>query len=152
MCSFIHAINVVAKKSLKISKGKSESVNRRRADNIMVKRKSTKGETISDLQNNTYNIKDRVTRTPIKTGGTFRCSGRVGSSCSTTGTVVLLQLHPGDKIMKLKSLFVFYVDEWDISMYHMICLSDIASQDSMVFKHIRPVNRYNITINYIIIF
>ena len=58
MYSFIHAINVVAKKSLKISKGKSESVNRRRIDNIMVKRKSTKGETINDLQNNAYKIKE----------------------------------------------------------------------------------------------
>jgi hypothetical protein len=64
MCSFIHVINVVAKKNLKISKGKSESVNRRKTDNIMVKRKSTKGEIIN---------------------------------------------------------------EWDISMYHMICLSHIAS-------------------------
>ena len=68
MGSFIHVHNVVAKKSLKISKRKSEYVNRR-TDNIMVKRKSTKGETINDLQNNTYKIKDRVTRTPIKAGG-----------------------------------------------------------------------------------
>jgi len=34
----------------------------------------------------TYKTKDRVTRTPIKTGGELRCSGRVGSSCSTSGT------------------------------------------------------------------
>jgi len=31
----------------------------------------------------TYKTKDRVTRTPLKTGGELRCSGRVGSSCST---------------------------------------------------------------------
>jgi len=30
--------------------------------------------------------------------------------------------------MKLKSLFVFYVDECYILMYHMICLGDIASE------------------------
>ena len=30
--------------------------------------------------------KDRVTRTPLKTGGELRCSGRVSSSCSTCGT------------------------------------------------------------------
>ena len=28
----------------------------------------------------TYETKDRVTRTPLKTGGEHRCSGRVGSS------------------------------------------------------------------------
>jgi hypothetical protein len=31
----------------------------------------------------TYKAKDRVTRTPLKTGGELRCSGRVSSSCST---------------------------------------------------------------------
>ena len=34
----------------------------------------------------TYKTKDRVTRTPLKTGGELRCSGRVNSSCSTRGT------------------------------------------------------------------
>jgi hypothetical protein len=33
----------------------------------------------------TYQTKDRVTRTPLKTVGEFRCSGTVGSSCSTSG-------------------------------------------------------------------
>jgi hypothetical protein len=32
----------------------------------------------------TYITKDQVTRTPLKTGGEFRCSGRVSSSCSTS--------------------------------------------------------------------
>ena len=31
----------------------------------------------------TYKTKDRVTRTPLKTGGERRCSGRVSSSCPT---------------------------------------------------------------------
>jgi hypothetical protein len=34
----------------------------------------------------TYKTKDRVTRTALKTGCELRCSGRVGSSCSTSGT------------------------------------------------------------------
>jgi hypothetical protein len=34
----------------------------------------------------TYKTKDRVTQTPLKTGGELRCPGRVGSSCSTSGT------------------------------------------------------------------
>jgi hypothetical protein len=37
--------DLVRKKSLKISKGQSESVYRRRTDNTMAKRKSTKGQT-----------------------------------------------------------------------------------------------------------
>ena len=36
--------------------------------------------------NHTYKTKDRVTRTQLKSGGELRCSGRVGSSCSTNGT------------------------------------------------------------------
>jgi len=34
----------------------------------------------------TYKTNDRVTRSPLKTGGELRCSGRVSSSCSTSGT------------------------------------------------------------------
>jgi hypothetical protein len=38
------------KKSLKIPKGQSETVYRRRADNTMAKRKSTKGQTTQVLR------------------------------------------------------------------------------------------------------
>ena len=48
----------------------------------MAKRKRTN----NDLQNSTHKSKDRVTRTPLKTGGELRCSGRVGSSSSPSGT------------------------------------------------------------------
>jgi hypothetical protein len=34
----------------------------------------------------THKTEDRVTRTPLKTGGELRCSRRVSSSCSTSGT------------------------------------------------------------------
>ena len=34
----------------------------------------------------THKTKDRVTRTPLKTGGELRCSGRVSSSCFTSDT------------------------------------------------------------------
>jgi hypothetical protein len=34
----------------------------------------------------THKTKDRVTRTQLKTGNELGCSGRVGSSCSTSGT------------------------------------------------------------------
>ena len=34
----------------------------------------------------TYKTKDRVTRTPLKTGGELMCSGRVNNSCTTSDT------------------------------------------------------------------
>jgi hypothetical protein len=34
----------------------------------------------------TYKTKDRVTRTPLKTRDELKCSRKVGSSCSTSGT------------------------------------------------------------------
>jgi hypothetical protein len=33
-----------------------------------------------------YKAKDRVTRTPLKTGGELKCSGRGSSSCSIIDT------------------------------------------------------------------
>jgi hypothetical protein len=42
--------------------------------------------TNNDLQNIANIIKDGVTRTPLKTGGELSFSGRVDSSCSTSGT------------------------------------------------------------------
>jgi hypothetical protein len=50
----------------------------------MAKRKRTKGQ--KTIYKHTYKTNDRVTRTPLKTGGEIRCSGRVSSSCSTSGT------------------------------------------------------------------
>ena len=38
----------------------------------------------------THKGKDRVKRTPLKAEGELRCSGRVGSFCSASGTVVLI--------------------------------------------------------------
>jgi hypothetical protein len=34
----------------------------------------------------TYKTKDRITWSPLKTGGELMCSGRVSSFCSTSGT------------------------------------------------------------------
>jgi hypothetical protein len=57
-------------------------MDRQRLYNTMAKRKRTK-----DKQRYTkHKTKDRETRTPIKPGGGRRCSGRVGSSCSISGT------------------------------------------------------------------
>jgi hypothetical protein len=40
----------------------------------------------NDLQSTTQKTKDQTTRTQLKTGDELRCSGRVGSSCSNSGT------------------------------------------------------------------
>ena len=45
--------------------------------------------TNNDLQNITQKTDDWVTKTPLKTGGELRCSGRVGSSCCTSGTCLI---------------------------------------------------------------
>ena len=43
----------------------------------------------------TYKTKDRVTRTPLKSGGELRVSGRVNRSCFTSDTrYVSLVTHP----------------------------------------------------------
>jgi hypothetical protein len=70
------------KKSLKIPKGQSETIYRRRTQ--WPKEKVQKDKQRSTKH--TYKTKDRVTRTPLKTGGELRCPGRVSSSCSTSGT------------------------------------------------------------------
>ena len=72
------------KKSLKIPKGRSETYIEEDQTTQWPKEKIQK-----DKQRSTkhiYKTKDRVTRTPLKTGGELRCSGRVSSSCSTSGT------------------------------------------------------------------
>ena len=48
----------------------------------MTKKKKDKQPTTKQ----THKTKDRITQTPLKTGDELRCSGRVGSSCSTSGT------------------------------------------------------------------
>jgi hypothetical protein len=77
-------IQHILKKSLKIPKGQSESLFRRRTDNTMAKRKVQKDKQRSTKH--TYKTKDRVTRTLVNIGGELMCSGRVSSSCSTSGT------------------------------------------------------------------
>ena len=59
--------NQSIKKSLKIPKGYSETVNRRMIDKAMAKR------TNNNLQNITHTTKYRVTRTPLNTGSELMC-------------------------------------------------------------------------------
>ena len=50
----------------------------------MTKERETR--TNNNLQNTTQKTKDRATQTPLETEGELRCSGRVSSSCSTSGS------------------------------------------------------------------
>jgi hypothetical protein len=53
----------------------------------------------------THKTKDRVTRTPLKTGGEIRCSGRISSSCSTSGNpCVNLATIPGINVVHMLKL------------------------------------------------
>jgi hypothetical protein len=48
--------------------------------------------TNNNLPNTTQTIKDRSTRTPLKTEGKLGCPGIVSSSCSTSGTRFFLRI------------------------------------------------------------
>jgi hypothetical protein len=57
----------------------------------MAKRRGQNGKQRSTKY--THKTKDRVTRTPLKTGDELRCSGRVRSSCSTSEVSIRLGLQ-----------------------------------------------------------
>ena len=85
MMIVINFINInKTKKSLKISKGGNQ--------NLYIEEQTTqwpKEKVKKDKQRSTkytHKTKDGVTRTPLKTGGEPRCSGRARSSCSTGDT------------------------------------------------------------------
>ena len=67
------------KKSLKIPKGLSESVNRRRTDYTMAKRNRTKEQTtIYKTLHRKLSGKDRATPNPLKPGGWTRVLWKCG--------------------------------------------------------------------------
>jgi hypothetical protein len=66
---------------LKIPKESSEVTIGRRTENTMVKRKN------NDLQNTIQKTKEQATRNPQNSWSELRYSGRVSSSCSTSGTL-----------------------------------------------------------------
>jgi LysM repeat protein len=72
------------KKSLKIPKSNQNPYIEEEQTTQWPKEKGQKDKQRSTKH--THKTKDRITRTPLKTGGVLRCSGRVGSSCSTIDT------------------------------------------------------------------
>jgi hypothetical protein len=65
--------------------------NQRMTDNTMVKRKRQKDK--QRFTKHTQKTTDRVTRTPYKTGGELRCSGRVTVPAPHMASIVLLLLQ-----------------------------------------------------------
>ena len=63
---------------------KSKKYRQRKRKEVQTKEKGQKEKQRSIKH--TQKTKDLVTRTPLKTGGELRCSGRLNSSCSTNGT------------------------------------------------------------------
>jgi hypothetical protein len=53
---------------------------------LEISQKKKYKRTNNDQQNISYKTKDRVIRTPLKTGSGLRCSERVRNSCSTSDT------------------------------------------------------------------
>ena len=96
----------------KISKGQSESVYRRRTNNTMAKRyqRGNQNPYIEEEQTTQWSKEKGQKykqRSTLKTGGKLRCSGRVGSSCSTSGT---RRVIPGENhqttVIKLITVFI----------------------------------------------
>jgi len=72
------------KKSLKIPKGNQNLYIEEEQKTQWPKERVQKDKQRSTKH--THKTKDRVTWTPLETGGELRCSGRVSSSCSTSDT------------------------------------------------------------------
>jgi hypothetical protein len=62
------------------------------------------------MVNITHETKDRVTRTPLKTGGELRCSRRVNSSCSTNVMLFIISDKEHQLNYFLLYFFFFSVD------------------------------------------
>ena len=74
-------------KSLKIPKGGNQNPYIEKQQTTQwPKEKVQKDKQRSTKHSFFFKTKDRVTRTPLKTGGELRCSGRVSSYCSTSDT------------------------------------------------------------------
>ena len=72
------------KTSLKIPKGNQNPYIEEEQKTQWSKEKVQKDK--QRTRKHTYKTKDRVTRTPLKTGGELMCSGTVSSSCFTSDT------------------------------------------------------------------
>jgi hypothetical protein len=80
----IYVVSLERKKSLKIPKGNHNPYIEEEQTTQWPKEKAQKDKQRSTKH--THKTKDRVTRTPLRTGGELKWSGMVSSSCSTSDT------------------------------------------------------------------
>ena len=83
-CVYRFWLTLVIKKSLKIPRGNQNSYIEEEQTTQWPEEKGQKDKQLSTKH--THKTKDRATRTPLKSWGELRCSGRVGSSSSTSDT------------------------------------------------------------------
>ena len=100
------------------TKGVIRIVYRRRTDNTMAKRNKVQKDKQRSTKH-TYKTKDRVTRTPLKTGGELRCSGRLSSSLPFFIEVAVPSRDSGRSCI--------YVLVASILMFSTICLLNIGT-------------------------
>ena len=114
---------------IRIRKSKNRPCNGQKKKVQKDKQRSTK---------HAYKTKDRITRTPLKTEGEIFCSGRVGSSCSTTypchvnlitnpvtshewGELVKFQINILEMFYKVTLGSIFWVKCEKESLYPLNC-------------------------------
>jgi hypothetical protein len=115
----------------------------RSTDNTMAKTKKYRQyngqnkEAQNDNQRSTqhtHKSKDRVTRTPLKSGGELRCSGRVSSSS--------VPLSKSEVITVLRSLPWLGWQLWNICVTHDHGYVPLVVSSSRSFPHSRPITRF----------
>jgi hypothetical protein len=97
-----------------------------------------------------YKTKDRVTRTPLKTGCELRCSGRVSSSCSTSGarrvnlvTNSVTSREWGKKVISETRRAHYFLY---LRFYYFPCV-DFSAGELSEFNLIYLVNRYGVSVS-----
>jgi hypothetical protein len=96
----------------------------------------------------TYKTKDRVTRTPLKTGGELMCSRRISSPCSTRYVCFILLLMEESRIPgKTPPFCQFSLWQSCIST----CRHDLESQ-KINLQNMTTVQTFKIKMSFITIF
>jgi hypothetical protein len=88
-CECLHKKNPTINKNKKQKKTKKTKKIKQRNTNKNKKERQLNGQKKGQptiYKNTTQKTKDRAKRTPLKTGGELRCSGRISSVCSTSYT------------------------------------------------------------------
>ena len=117
--------NHKSKKSLKIPKGHQNPDIEEEQTAQWPKEKGQKNKERSTKHR--YKTKDRVTRTPLKPGGELRCSGRVGSSCSTSDTRRSLESRYQHQVLMLSDTYTGLCVS-PVSLLYLLTMSSTLSR------------------------